>query len=329
MTSFGRWLFGQRKSPAKGKVGIVGTGAVGSACALSSVLRGSAREVVLVNKTKKRAEAVALDIRYGSLLAPPCEITAGDYVDLRGAALIMITAGVNEKSGSATDRNDPAGRLRLLAANARIYSDIVPKLVAAAPEAVLLVVTDPPDPLADLTRKLAGHERVLSTGTFLDSLRFRTQLAAHFKVAPASVEAQVLGEHGTSQVFVWSSARITGTPIAQWIARGGLDMAAFKDQIEHEVRYANIAIIEGNDASQFGIGIVCARIAEAVLRDERLPIPIGSYHASYGVTLSLPTLIGASGVVSVLEPKLSNAESDLLERSAQAVKAAEVKDFHS
>jgi L-lactate dehydrogenase len=312
------------------KVGIVGTGAVGSACALSLVLRGSAHEVVLVNKTKKRAEAVALDIRYGSVLSPrPCNITAGDYADLRGAALIMITAGVNEKSGGATDRNDPAGRLRLLAANARIYREIVPKLVATAPEAVLLVVTDPPDPLADLTRKLAGHNRVLSTGTFLDSLRFRTQLSAYFKVAPASVEAQVLGEHGTSQVFVWSSARIAGVPIAKEIARTGLDMAQFKNQIEGEVRYANIAIIEGNDASQYGIGITCARIAEAVLRDERSALPIGSYQASYGVTLSLPTVIGAAGALGVLKPDLSEAESEALTRSAEAVKAAEAKDLGS
>jgi L-lactate dehydrogenase len=302
------------------KVGIVGTGAVGSACALALVLRGSAREIVLVNKTRKRAEAVATDIRYGAMLSPPVNIYAGDYQDLAGAALIMITAGVNEKTGGATDRNDPAGRLRLFVANAQIYQDIIPKAVQIAPEAVLLIVTDPPDPLADIARRLAKHDRVLSTGTFLDSLRFRTRLARHFNLAPSSVEAQVLGEHGTSQVFLWSSARIAGIPVLKEIERRGLSPEEFRSRVEREVRYANITIIEGNDASQYGIGIVSARIAEAVLLDERIAIPIGSHHPAYGVTLSLPSVIGRKGVVEVLEPDLSANESLALQRSAEALK---------
>jgi L-lactate dehydrogenase len=305
------------------KVGILGTGAVGSACALALVSRGSAREIVLVNKTRKRAEAVAADIRYGAVLSPPVEIYAGDYQDLAGATLIMITAGVNEKTGGATDRNDPAGRLRLLAANAQIYHDIIPKTVQAAPDAILLIVTDPPDALADTARRLAKHDRVLSTGTFLDSLRFRTQIAAHFNVAPASVEAQVLGEHGTSQVFAWSSARIAGVPILMEIERRGINPEEFKSAVERDVRYANITIIEGNDASQYGIGIASARIAEAVLRDERTAIPIGSYHPRYGITLSLPSVVGRTGVVEVLEPDLSADESEALRRSVEALKKAE------
>lgn len=309
------------------KVGIVGTGAVGSACALSLVLRGTAREIVLVNKTIKRAEAVATDIRYGAALSPAVNIYAGDYQALAGASLAMITAGVNEKSGGATDRSDPAGRLRLFATNAEIYRDIIPKVVQAAPQAVLLIVTDPPDPLADVARKLANHDRVLSTGTFLDSLRFRTQLAKHFDVAPSSVEAQVLGEHGTSQVFLWSSARIAGVPVSKVVARRGLDFEEFKSLIEREVRYANIAIIEGNDASQYGIGIVSARIAEAVLRDERIAIPIGSYHPTYGVTFSLPSVVGCSGVMAVLEPELSDGERMALDRGIETLKKAEAEQF--
>src|SRR6202022_2623041 len=151
----------------------------------------------------------------------------------------------------------------LLDTNAEIYRDIVPQIVRAAPRAVLLVVTDPPDPLADVARTSAGHDRVLSTGTFLDSLRFRVHLAAHFEVDANQVEAHVIGEHGVSQVFLWSAARIAGVPIGKLI--------------EDSVRYSNITIIEGNDASQFGIGIVAARIAEMVLRDERAVVPIGSH----------------------------------------------------
>ena len=156
---------------------------------------------MLVNRTIKTAEAVATDIRYGTPLSPKVDISHGDYDALAGAGVVLITSGVNEKTGGATDRNDPRGRLKLLEKNASIYRDIVPQIVRAAPKAVLVAVTDPPDPLADIARDLAGHDRVLSTGTFLDSLRFRVHLGKHFGVDPAQVEAQVIGDHGTSQVF--------------------------------------------------------------------------------------------------------------------------------
>ena len=123
------------------KVGIIGTGAVGSACAFAVVLRGAAREVVLVDRTRERAKAVATDIRYGAPLSPLVDIRDGDYQDLAGAALVMITAGVNEKTGGATDRGDAAGRLKLLAANRAIYQQIVPRIVEAAPDAVIFAVT--------------------------------------------------------------------------------------------------------------------------------------------------------------------------------------------
>jgi L-lactate dehydrogenase len=194
------------------KLGIIGTGNVGCAIALAAVTRGSAREIVLVNRTSKTAEAVATDLRYGAPLSPKVDIRHGDYDELAGAGVVLITSGVNEKTGGATDRNDPHGRLRLLEKNAAIYRDIVPQIQRAAPEAVLVAVTDPPDPLADIARGAAGHDRVMSAGTFLDSLRFRVHLGKHFDVDPAHVEAQVIGDHGTSQVFLWSSARIAGVP---------------------------------------------------------------------------------------------------------------------
>jgi L-lactate dehydrogenase len=306
------------------KVGIIGTGAVGSACALALVMRGCAREIILVDRTRKRAKAVATDIRYGTPLSPLADIRDGDYQDLAGAALVMITVGVNEKTGGATDRSDPAGRLRLLDTNAAIYKDVVPRVVRAAPDAVLLVVTDPPDPLADLARALARHDRVLSTGTFLDSLRFRVHVAERLNVSPNSVEAQVLGEHGTSQVYLWSSARVAGVPLLHALAQRSLPVAAFRQSIEQEVRYANISIIEGNDASQFGIGMVSARIAEIVLRDERAVIPVGCFHPEYGATFSLPSILGRRGVVQILEPDMSADERSALERSAETLKTAAV-----
>ncbi len=303
------------------KIGIIGAGAVGSACLLSLVMRGSAREVVLVNRNRKRAEGVVTDIQYGATLSPTVKLRAGEYSDLAGASLVMITAGVNEKSGGATDRNDPTGRLRLLDANVAVYREIVPQIHRVAPGALVLVVTDPPDPLADVVRAL-GHERVLSTGTYLDSLRFRFHLALRLKVNPAYVHAFVLGEHGTSSIFLWSSARMGSRPVLALLAESSERREKIRQEIEQEVRYANITIIEGIGASQYGIGMVCARIAEIVLRDERAVIPIGYYNPRYGVTLSLPSVVGSEGVAQVLEPEMSATEQQGLAHSAEVLRKA-------
>src|SRR6202008_4244581 len=158
------------------KIGIIGAGAVGAACAMATVMRGCASELVLVNRSRDRAKGMATDLGYGAPLSSTTKVTDGDYSDLSGAALVMITAGVNEKSGGATDRNDPQGRLRLLDKNAEVFREVVPQISAAAAVAVLLVVNDPPELLSYLTRELARHDRVLSTGTLLDSLRFRVHL---------------------------------------------------------------------------------------------------------------------------------------------------------
>ena len=302
------------------KIGIIGSGAVGSACLLALVVRGSAREIVVVDRERKRARAVAMDIGYGAPLTSVVDIRDGDYPDLADAELVMIAAGINEKSGGATDRGDPAGRLRLLETNVGVYRDILPRLSHVAPEALVLVLTDPPDPLADFVRT-AGFTRVLSSGTYLDSLRFRHHLARRLNVAPASVEADVLGEHGTSEVFVWSSARVGSAPVLDVMERSGGDPKELRRAIEHDVRYANIEIIEGNEASQFGIGIVSARIVEAVLRDGRVVIPIGSYNPAYGATLSMPSVVGRAGVLRILEPSMSEEERHALERSADRLRA--------
>jgi L-lactate dehydrogenase len=307
---------------ARMKVGVIGAGGVGAACLMALVLRGSAREIVVVDRTAKRAKAVATDLRYGVPLGHRLDVVEGDYPDLAGADLVMITAGANEKAGGATDRNDPEGRLKLLDKNADIYREIVPQIVRAAPRAVLLVVTDPPDPLTDLTRTLAGHNAVLSTGTWLDSLRFRTHIATKLDVSPDTVEAQILGEHGTSEVFVWSGVRVAGVPLSDLLRRRGENEADFRKGVEQEVRYANIAIIEGNDASQYGIGIVCARIAEAVLRDEGLAVPIGAFSPEHGLTLSLPGVIDRIGLREFYPPALSPDEQELLDRSVAALKKA-------
>ncbi len=303
------------------KVGIIGAGAVGAASLLSLVMRGPpACEIVVLDKNQARAKGVVADLQYGATLSPAVELLAGDYPDLTDAVLVVINAGINERAGGATDRSDPAGRLKLLEANAKVYRDIVPRIVAVAPRAVILVVTDPPDPLADLARRLAGHERVLSSGTFLDTLRFRFHLARELKVSPAFVDAQVVGEHGTSQVFLWSSARVAGMPAIAALDRRGESSDEFRRQVENEVRYANITIIEGTGASQLGIGMATARIVEAILRDEQAVMPVGAFNPKYGTTLSLPSVLGRTGVTRILEPDMSEEELRGLKRSADRLR---------
>ncbi len=304
------------------KVGIIGAGGVGSACLLSLVMRGVACQVVVLDKNHERAKGVVADLQYGATLSPAVELRAGQYSDLADAMLVIVTAGINEKTGGATDRSDPAGRLKLLDTNASAYRDIVPNVVAVAPQALILVVTDPPDPLADLARQLAGHERVLSSGTFLDTLRFRLHLSKRLKVNPMYIDAQVVGEHGTSQVFLWSSARVGGAPIAELLGHGGQSIDAFRQSVEQDVRFANITIIEGTGASQLGIGMVTARIAEAILRDEHAVIPIGSYNPKYGVAISLPSVLGRQGVSQILEPEMSDEERRGFQRSVEVLRNA-------
>jgi L-lactate dehydrogenase len=284
------------------------------------VMRGSAREVVLVNRDRKRAKGVVTDIQYGAVLSPPITLRDGDYSDLAGSSVVMITAGVNEKAGGATDRSDPVGRLRLLDANAAIFEDIVPQIHQFAPDALILVVTDPPDALADVVRML-GHERVLSTGTSLDTLRFRFHLGKRLKISASDVEALVLGEHGASEVFLWSSARVGGRKVLDLFGESPAPQTV-REELESEVRYANITVIEGIGASQYGIGMVSARLTEMILRDEGAVIPIGCYNPTFGVTLSLPSVVGREGVRRVLEPEMSAAEQQGLQRSADAIKAA-------
>jgi len=296
------------------KVGVVGAGAVGTACMFAMALRGSAHEIVLINRSHERARGAVTDLQYGAVLARPVSLRAADYDELRGAAIVMITAGANEKSGGATDRNDSAGRLNLLATNARVYRDVVPRIVAVAPDAILLVITDPPDPLADIARRIGGHDRVLSSGTFLDSLRFRWHLGNKLGLDPMSVEAQVVGEHGTSQVYLWSTAHVAGTAIAPDVR--------IRHEVEQDVRFANISIIEGTGASQLGIGVVAARIVEMIGRDEGAVVPIGSYQDKFGVTLSLPSRLGREGVTRVFMPAMTEDEARALDESAATLRRA-------
>ena len=239
---------------------------------------------------------------------------------IAGADLVMLTAGVNEKGGGATNRNDPKGRLKLLDTNVGVYKDMVPKVVAAAPDAVLLVVTDPPDPLAYLARGLAGHDRVLSTGTLLDSLRFRAHLAQRLGVNPRSVEAQVVGEHGTSEVFLWSSARVSGVPVAEALPRGTRWTTSARTS----------SAMSATPTSRSSKATTRASSASASCRPES---PRRCCATSGGTAgrhvqrrlrrhLSLPSVVGREGVSRVLKPAMSDEERRSLQASAEVLRQA-------
>lgn len=302
------------------KIGVIGAGAVGAACIMSIIGRGAAHEIVVIDKDEGRVRGLVADMQYGTPLCPPVRLIGGDYFDLAGAELIMIAVGINEKAGGAMDRNDSAGRLRLLGTNAQIIREIVPKIIAVVPTALLLVVTNPPEPLAELARRIAGHDRVLSAGTFLDTLRFRFYIAKQLDVHPAEIQAQVIGEHGNSRVLLWSSAQVANTPVMELIDSGTFD--GFRARVEEQVRNANITIIEGINASQYGIGMACGRIVEAMTRNEHAVFTLGHHLPQYGVTLSVPLVIGRRGVIRMLQPLMAETERAALERSAATMRSA-------
>jgi L-lactate dehydrogenase len=310
------------------KVGIVGVGFVGTACAKAMLLRGSAGEIVLIDlpERKQHTSGVRNDLSHGEPLCPPTKLTVGDYAELQDASAVVITAGVNEKAGDAIDRSDPWGRQRLLPQNADIYREIIPQVIAQSKTVPIVVVTDPPDTLADVARELvlahSAANPVISAGTLLDTLRFRVQIAERLNCATSSVDAYVIGEHGKTQVYVWSSARVGGVPLAELIPARYKSATEFQEEVEKSVLHANIDIIEATDASQHGIGIVTARIVEAILRDELYVAPVGVWQKEFGVTLSLPSVIGRSGVATVLPRSLAANEEDALRKSAAYLKEA-------
>ncbi len=253
-------------------VGIVGAGFVGASCAKAMLLRGSCNHLILNDKVSEKAKGLANDLSHGEVLCPPTQIDHGTIAQMAGAQIVIITAGINERSGNAIDRKDKRGRLLLLPDNTEIYKEIVPEIVRVVPDAIILVVTDPPDALADVVRIISPQSRIISAGTFLDSLRFRLQIARRLGCHPSSVDALVIGEHGTSQVYVWSSARVGGERVLDLVKAKGLNPVDFRNEVEKSVKFANIEIIEGIGASQHGIGIVTARLVEAILRNEGLVV---------------------------------------------------------
>lgn len=301
------------------KVGIVGSGFVGSVTAYSMVLQGVCSDLVLVDIDHRLAEAHAQDILHATPFSHPVHIAAGDYEDLKGADIVVVAAGVAQRPGET--------RLQLLERNAQVFADVIPKVCRYVPDAILLIATNPVDIMTQVATEISRlpPEQVIGSGTILDTARFRALLAGHLGVSPQSVHAYVLGEHGDSEVLCWSGARV-----------GGIDIFAFAEQIgrpineeikltiDDSVRKAAYKIIEGKGATYFGIGAGLSRLAKAILQDERAMLTVSTLNEQVEgvqkVALSLPRIVGRKGVLVTLKAELSEEERKALQRSAEILK---------
>jgi L-lactate dehydrogenase len=306
------------------KVGIVGAGYVGSTAAYAMVMRGVGREIVLVDRNRDRAAAEADDLRHAVPFASPLQVTAGDYRDLAGACVVVVCAGVGQKPGET--------RLQLLQRNAAVFRQVIPEVVRHAPEAVLVVATNPVDVMTHLAAQYAGEcgvpsQRVLGSGTTLDTARFRTLLGTHCGVDPHHVHGYVLGEHGDSEVLTWSLVTIGGMPLEDFADLRNIRLTdMIRNDIDAKVRRAAYTIIAGKGATYYGIGSALARIVDVILHDQRAILtvctPETDVQGVKNVTVSLPRLVGGTGILQTFPLPLSDEEQSLLNASATVIRSA-------
>ncbi|MBN1231016.1 MAG: L-lactate dehydrogenase [Anaerolineales bacterium] len=306
------------------KTGIIGAGNVGATATYTLVMEGVGREVVLVDIDQKRAQAEVDDISHAVPFSNSFMIKAGGYEDLKDCKVVVITAGAAQKPGET--------RLHLLEKNARIFDSIISEVLKYAPEAILLVATNPVDLMTYLTTKIAQKyglpsTRVLGTGTTLDTARFRSLLAKRINVDPKNVHGYVIGEHGDSEVLLWSSVQV-----------GGLAMDDFCDQfsicfdeeeriaIEHEVRNAAYTIIEGKGATYYGIGSAISNLVRAIIRNQNSIYTICTHLDEIAevkdVVLAIPHQVNRNGVSRKLSLPMTSVENQALKKSAQVIRNA-------
>lgn len=302
------------------KLAIIGAGAVGTSIAYAALIRGSAREVVLYDVDAARVEAEVLDLVHGTLFTGSTSIRGGDDLDIViGAHVIVISAGAKQHPGQS--------RLDLAGTNVNILRDLLPKLVARAPDAVYLLVTNPCDVMVVAATEISGLPpgRVFASGTLLDTSRLRWLLAERVGVSASSVHAMIVGEHGDSEFPLWSQASVGPVPILDWRAQdvAPLDLEEL-DRIATAVKNAAYRVIAGKGATNYAIGLSAARIAEAVLRDEGAVLPVSTvltdYHGISRVALSVPCVVDARGVSQVIDVPFSPGERELLTISAEAMR---------
>jgi L-lactate dehydrogenase len=303
------------------KIGIIGAGAVGATIAYAAMIRGVARQISLFDIAQSKVNAEVLDLNHGMLFVPPGTVEGSDDIEvLCGSDVIVMTAGAKQNPGQT--------RMDLAAANTAICAKLLPRVVQVAPDALFLLVTNPVDVITQVAIKMTGlpWERVFGSGTVLDSSRFRYLVAKHCRVAVQNVHAYIAGEHGDSEIPLWSSATIGSIPLSQWAVHGhGRLTAADKEEIVHNVKDAADKVIQGKGATNYAIGLAVTNILEALLHDEQRVLPLsGLLHGFRGlddVCLSLPRIVGRKGIEAPLPIPMTVDEEAGLNDSADRIRA--------
>lgn len=300
------------------KVAIIGCGFVGSASAFCLMQSGLFSELVLLDANRDKAEGEALDVAHGIPFARPMKIYAGDYDDIADAAIIIVTAGANQKPGET--------RLDLVQKNVGIFRSIIPEIAKRNFAGILLIVSNPVDILTYTAMKLSGlpEHRVIGSGTVLDTARFKYQLGEHLQVDPRSIHAFIIGEHGDSEIAAWSSANVSGIPIHDICEmRGFYNHEDAMKEIAETVKNSAYEIIAKKKATYYGIAMSVRRICEALVRNEKSILPVSTMlHGQYGiedVVLSMPAIVGSDGVETTVPIDLSPEEQEKLKESANAL----------
>jgi L-lactate dehydrogenase len=306
------------------KIGVVGSGLVGSTAAYALVMQGIGREIVLVDKNEARSQAEADDILHAVPFAHPLRVTAGDYADLKGSRVVIITAGVSQRPDET--------RLHLLERNAAVFQEVVHQILTYAPDAILLVATNPVDVMTHLAAHYAADlgvpsYRVIGSGTSLDTARFRTLLGSHFGVDPHHVHGYVIGEHGDSEVLTWSLVTIGGMTLEAFCRLRDICLDEDVQQtIDRKVRRAAYHIIAGKGSTYYGIGGALARIVDVIVHDQRailtLCTPMSDVAGVTDVTVSLPHLVGGQGILTTFPLPLNEEETAALAASARVIRNA-------
>ncbi len=305
----------------KRSVAIIGTGNVGVAAAYALFNQRIASEIILIDLNQERAEGEAMDLMHGQLLVGNVKVRAGSYEDLKDTQVVVVTAGVGQQSPDES-------RLELLNRNAAVYNDIISKLDEHAPNAILIIATNPVDILTYVSQKLSAREpqRIIGTGTLLDTARFRALLGRYYDVDPRSVHAYILGEHGDSEVPIWSQANIGGKPIQHNTVLGKPYNKEALDKLFEESKNAAYEIIKRKGFTNSAIGVVIARIVEGILEDEKSVIPVSAYwDGGYGINdvcMSLQSVVGIEGVKHRVLPDLDQEEINGLRQSAEILQSS-------
>jgi L-lactate dehydrogenase len=305
------------------KIGVVGAGQVGATCAYTLLMGGLVSDLVLIDLNAQRVRGEALDLSHGLSLRPPAEVIAGTYADLSGADIVIIAAGVSQKPGES--------RMDLVRGNAKVFAQIIPEVMRYAPDALLLIITNPVDVLTFAAQRLSGlpEGRVIGSGTVLDTARLRYLISRHTQIDPRNIHAYVLGEHGQSELPAWSAARVAGVELDAYCqlcdrCEGSLLRFAM-EAFDAQVRNVADEIIRAKGATYYAVAVAVQRIVEAILRDEQAILTVSTVQkGAYGlhdVALSLPAIVGREGVRQVLAVGLDPAEEAALLQSAEAIRA--------